>query len=94
MKVTGEKVVPKDYELKEYWTWKPAGEKPWIVRVFTKTRIWEERGALPKHDGFPPVDQNGDYDSSTHRASQGESPVEDKYPPPRLSSPLPFRAIH
>lgn len=33
---------PKDYHRREYWTWKPAGEKPWIFRVFTKGRVWED----------------------------------------------------
>ncbi|KAJ0117706.1 inner membrane protein yieg [Diaporthe amygdali] len=33
---------PKDYQYKEYWTWKPAGEKPWIVRVFSKGKFWED----------------------------------------------------
>lgn len=33
---------PKDYHRREYWTWKPAGEKPWIFRVFTKGRFWED----------------------------------------------------
>lgn len=41
---------PKDYHRREYWTWKPAGEKPWIFRVFTKTRFWEdERLQRKKH---------------------------------------------
>lgn len=33
---------PKDYQYREYWTWKPAGEKPWIVRVFSKGKFWED----------------------------------------------------
>lgn len=33
---------PKDYHRREYWTWKPAGEKPWVFRVFTKGRFWED----------------------------------------------------
>lgn len=33
---------PKDYHRREYWTWKPAGEKPWLFRVFTKGRVWED----------------------------------------------------
>lgn len=33
---------PKDYHRREYWTWKPAGEKPWIFRVFTKGKFWED----------------------------------------------------
>lgn len=41
---------PKDYHKREYWTWKPAGEKPWIFRVFTKGRFWEdERLQRKKH---------------------------------------------
>lgn len=41
---------PKDYHRREYWTWKPAGEKPWIFRMFTKGRFWEdERLQRKKH---------------------------------------------
>ncbi|KAJ4414387.1 hypothetical protein N0V82_007948 [Gnomoniopsis sp. IMI 355080] len=41
---------PKDYHRRDYWTWKPAGEKPWIFRVFTKGRFWEdERLQRKKH---------------------------------------------
>ncbi len=91
MKVTGERIVPKDYQVKEYWTWKPAGEKPWIVRVFSKSRIWEDKGPLKNHAGFPTT--NGDCDSSIRNESHPDSPVEDKYPD-RMSSPLPFRSLH
>ncbi|KAH8888792.1 hypothetical protein GQ53DRAFT_783495 [Thozetella sp. PMI_491] len=73
MKVTGERIVPKDYELKEYWTWKPAGEKPWIIRVFSKTRIWEERSQLRKHAGFPTT--NGDCNSSIRHGSHVFDPT-------------------
>lgn len=53
---------PKDYHRREYWTWKPAGEKPWIFRMFTKGRFWEderrkkrrseEENATKQHDAF------------------------------------------
>jgi len=33
-------LVPKDYDQKEYWTWKPAGEKPVILRIFSRRRRW------------------------------------------------------
>lgn len=33
-------LVPKDYEQKEYWTWKPAGEKPLLLRLFSRRRRW------------------------------------------------------
>ena len=31
---------PKDYEQKEYWTWRPAGEKPIIIRFFSRRGRW------------------------------------------------------
>ena len=33
-------LAPKDYDQKEYWTWKPAGEKPIIVRIFSRRQHW------------------------------------------------------
>ncbi|KAG8159592.1 hypothetical protein KVR01_010229 [Diaporthe batatas] len=42
---------PKDYQYKEYWTWKPAGEKPWIVRVFSKGKFWEDERKRQGRDG-------------------------------------------
>ncbi|KAK3997645.1 ubiquitin carboxyl-terminal hydrolase [Cladorrhinum sp. PSN332] len=33
-------IVPKDYDMKEYWTWNPSGEQPWIMRAFKKLRFW------------------------------------------------------
>ena len=29
-------IRPTDYDLKEYWTWKPAGEKPLVIRLFSR----------------------------------------------------------
>ncbi|KAH6889915.1 hypothetical protein B0T10DRAFT_561485 [Thelonectria olida] len=29
---------PEDYELKEYWTWKPSGQSPWYVRAYRNHR--------------------------------------------------------
>lgn len=56
---------PKDYHRREYWTWKPAGEKPWIFRVFTKTRFWEdERLHRKKLRGGGGVGGRGEADES------------------------------
>lgn len=40
IKLSGESIMPRDYELKQYWTWRPPGEKPWIIRIFSKRRHW------------------------------------------------------
>lgn len=44
---------PRDHDLKEYWTWKPAGEKPWVVRAFFSSgggsgRFWGDEEATSK----------------------------------------------
>ncbi|KAL1884187.1 hypothetical protein VTK73DRAFT_5323 [Phialemonium thermophilum] len=31
-------VRPPDYDQKEYWSWKPEGERPWIFRIFSRRR--------------------------------------------------------
>lgn len=67
---------PKDYQYKEYWTWKPAGEKPWIVRVFTKGKFWEDErrrqqrggndGAKHHHDEFALSEVDLDSTRTSH----------------------------
>ena len=36
------KVTPANYGAKEYWTYKPAGETPWIARVVVQ--VWNRVG--------------------------------------------------
>lgn len=68
---------PKDYQYKEYWTWKPAGEKPWIVRVFSKGRFWEDErkrqqrcagddGVKQHHDEFAMSEVDLDSTRTSH----------------------------
>jgi adenine/guanine/hypoxanthine permease len=46
-------IVPKDYEQKEYWTWKPGGEKPWIIRIFIRFwRLWINRRSPSRNTEF------------------------------------------
>jgi len=40
---TGGRVEPREYDLKEYWTWRPAGKKPWVLRAISKGRVWDDR---------------------------------------------------
>lgn len=66
---------PKDYQYKEYWTWKPAGEKPWIVRVFSKGKFWEDErkrqqragaDAAKHHDEFAMSEVDIDSTRTSH----------------------------
>lgn len=69
---------PKDYQHREYWTWKPAGEKPWIVRIFSKGKFWEDerkrrrrsgQESIKEHDEFTISEVDGDSIRSSHIAT-------------------------
>ncbi|KAM0193439.1 hypothetical protein ACHAPI_007760 [Fusarium lateritium] len=34
VRLSGGRIEPENYDMKEYWTWKAPGRKPWYVRVF------------------------------------------------------------
>ncbi|SPN98824.1 related to purine transporter azgA [Cephalotrichum gorgonifer] len=36
------RLEPRDYDLKEYWTWKGPGQKPWFVRAIHKKKDIQE----------------------------------------------------
>ncbi|RDA88943.1 hypothetical protein CP532_0672 [Ophiocordyceps camponoti-leonardi (nom. inval.)] len=36
--ITGGRIEPREYELKEYWTWKGVGRPPWFVRAIDAHR--------------------------------------------------------
>lgn len=74
---SGGRVLPTDYELKEYWTWKPPGDTPWIVRVLTGRRYWEDKQQLKDNPGFPHSESGPeaeDSGSSVHRRYPNSSP--------------------
>ncbi|KJR80423.1 MFS transporter, AGZA family, xanthine/uracil permease [Sporothrix schenckii 1099-18] len=50
MRATGGTVEPREYDLKEYWTWKPAGMKPAVFRLFTRDRYWGDKESLHEDD--------------------------------------------
>ncbi|KAI1070279.1 hypothetical protein LB507_010346 [Fusarium sp. FIESC RH6] len=37
VRISGGRLEPENYDLKEYWTWKAPGKKPWYVRAFRKS---------------------------------------------------------
>ncbi|KUI71736.1 hypothetical protein VM1G_06697 [Cytospora mali] len=52
---------PKDYQYREYWTWRPAGEKPWIVRVFTKGKFWEDERKRRRRSGQESIKDHDEF---------------------------------
>lgn len=39
-KISGDTIHPENYDLKEYWTWRPPGDKPWIMRMAFRFLYW------------------------------------------------------
>ncbi|KPM43558.1 putative xanthine/uracil permease [Neonectria ditissima] len=85
--VSGGYLEPREYDLKEYWTWKGSGRSPWYVRAIRHHR----RGTLANEDlhrsssdgldgGFPMV---RDHDSSIGRSggSSGKEGIAISEPP-------------
>ncbi|KAI6381469.1 hypothetical protein MCOR25_001164 [Pyricularia grisea] len=82
MFVSGGELEPWEYNRKEYWTWKPAGRKPWLFRVFTKGQYWAEERLHLKKDGSDV--------RSIQRQSATESeekPLEDRFSAASVSMP-------
>ena len=78
MVVSRHSLTPDQYDAKEYWTWKPVGEKPWIFRIFSRNRVWRD-GREPETDsGYPLPDDGQSGISSAHRQSAAPSPDHEK----------------
>ncbi|KAK1760923.1 putative inner membrane protein [Echria macrotheca] len=73
IKASGGNIVPTDYDQKEYWTWKPPGDVPWIIRLFTGRRGWEDKEGLKESPGFP-LPEGEDSGSSIHHRYPPSSP--------------------
>ncbi|KAK4225002.1 putative inner membrane protein [Podospora fimiseda] len=89
IKISRNTIVPKDYDMKEYWTWNPSGEQPWIVRAVKKLRFWFSKIRKQRDSTFQLGSAN-DSSSSRYRDPAPFTMVttEDKVPP-RPSSPHP-----
>lgn len=94
VKISGDRITPENYHLKECWTWRPPGEKPWLVRAVLRFVYWmrhrKDRDAsfsLNSHDDYPGSDQ---YPSDG--ASKRGADVNDV---PRIPTPEPesFRRV-
>jgi AGZA family xanthine/uracil permease-like MFS transporter len=93
VKVSQNKLIPENYDLKEYWSWRPPGERPWIVRAVLRFIYWtrhrKDRSAsfsLSSNDDVVTSDQ---YRSDT--ASKGAADIQDM---PRVATPEPFRLVY
>ncbi len=65
---SGGRLEPREYDLKEYWTWKGQGRLPWFVRAI------QGRGRWWKHDDRKQgVNLSDGNDSSFEHSRLGSS---------------------
>lgn len=69
MFITNWRVKPREYDLKEYWTPKPAGRKPWVVRALTAP-FWHGRRSDPDEDEEQPGLMVSEENQSVSRHSR------------------------
>jgi adenine/guanine/hypoxanthine permease len=66
------RLEPREYDLKEYWTWKGVGRPPWFVRAI------KARGCSPSEDTEDEASKRGlnmgeEHDSSYERSRMDSS---------------------
>jgi AGZA family xanthine/uracil permease-like MFS transporter len=93
VKLSGETIVPENYEMKQYWSWRPPGERPWIVRAVFRLIYWakhrKDRAASFSLNSGDDMGLAEQYPSD--RASKAATDVKDT---PRPPSPEPFRRVY
>ena len=71
---SGGRLEPREYDLKEYWTWKGQGQSPWFVRAIKNGGcFWKDEEAASKQ-GLNLGEEN---DSSFNHSRLGSSDNKD-----------------
>lgn len=73
-------IMPENYDMKEYWTWRPPGERPWLFRKIGEAIFWLRTKRRGRNSTFQLGSNDGSGGSSRHRVSPNNSTaaVEDK----------------
>lgn len=78
---------PREYDLKEYWTWKGSGRPPWFVRALRKRRNRKgpEAGVQSHHsseeDRAESIGTNGGSSRKDEPPEINERPIPMTSPP-------------
>ncbi|PHH87276.1 hypothetical protein CDD83_9076 [Cordyceps sp. RAO-2017] len=66
--LSGGRIEPREYELKEYWTWKGAGRPPWFVKAIQTRRRQREAKEMTSGQGVEVDDGQGSSEQPDPRA--------------------------
>jgi adenine/guanine/hypoxanthine permease len=78
------RLEPDNYDMKEYWTWKAPGRKPWFVRAFRNATY----SAQDVHESSPQTfNTHGGLDCEMVRVASSDERKDDAHV--SVSVPLP-----
>ena len=65
------RLEPREYDLKEYWTWKGSGQHPWFVRAINKRKARREssQDTSQSKRGLNIGDEQSSFDHSRQNSS-------------------------
>ncbi|RKL42352.1 putative xanthine/uracil permease [Fusarium oxysporum] len=86
VRISGGRIEPDNYDMKEYWTWKAPGRKPWFVRAFRNATY----SAKDMHKSSPQTfDAHGGLDCEMLRVASSDGRKDDA----RVSVSVPVPAL-
>lgn len=97
IKISRERHAPENYDLKEYWTWKPPGAKPWILRKGVE--LFDRMRNKKQQEGTASLNTSDEYASNYHVRDEVVLPhttpkrTEDGVDVIRVATPEPFRRV-
>ena len=71
--ISGGYLEPREYDLKEYWTWKGTGKAPWFVRACRRRQVDDEPADLSNEEDYavsPSQSQNPSTSARSHVSSR------------------------
>jgi adenine/guanine/hypoxanthine permease len=89
---SGGKLEPREYDLKEYWTWKGQGRLPWFVRAMqNRGRWWGQDDEDRKNNSNLSDENNSSFEHSRLGSADNKSRVDVVTVPQRTLSPHTLR---
>ncbi|KAI1014494.1 hypothetical protein LB504_012158 [Fusarium proliferatum] len=86
VRLSGGRLEPDNYDMKEYWTWKAPGRKPWFVRAFRNVTYC----AKDTHESSPQTfDAHGGLDCEMVRVASSDERKDEA----RVSVSVPVPAL-
>lgn len=87
--VSGGRLEPREYDLKEYWTWKNIGQPPWYVRAIRRRRHCKEPSPTDQTSTFKPHEHGhaSFVESQNGNSAKDEATIVSDLP--ILSRPIP-----